>query len=187
VVASDRYRLAVATLTGAEVGPSGAALVPVGLVDELLAALGDDDDAAVTVVSDGDGITVEGTAVRGSRLDLDFPDYRRLLHDTAAHRVDVDPAALRTALAVAPRRSVPRPDGGEESVAVLRLGADGDVRFTGDGVLEMGLNPVFLLQALDAGSGGQLVLELDGPITPLVLRDPARTGDLSMLMPVRLP
>ena len=189
VVASDRYRLAVATLTGAEVGPSGAALLPVGLVDELLAALGADDDTAVTVVSDGDGITVEGTAVRGTRLDLDFPDYRRLLHDTAAHRVDVDPAALRTALAVAPRRSVPRPDGGAESVAVLTLGADGDVRFSGEqpGVLEMGLNPEFLLQALDAGSGAQLVLELDGPITPLVLRDPGRTGDLSMLMPVRLP
>ena len=49
------------------------------------------------------------------------------------------------------------------------------------------MNREFLLEALDVGAGGQLVLELDGPITPLALRDPARPGDVSMLMPIRLP
>lgn len=43
------------------------------------------------------------------------------------------------------------------------------------------------LEALDDGAGGQLVLELDGPITPLALRNSARPGDVSMLMPIRLP
>ena len=38
-----------------------------------------------------------------------------------------------------------------------------------------------------AHASGQLVLELDGPIAPLALRDPARPGDVSMLMPIRLP
>ncbi len=55
------------------------------------------------------------------------------------------------------------------------------------GVLEVGLNPEFLLQALDAAAAAQLVLELDGPITPLVIRDPRRAGTFSLLMPVRLP
>lgn len=55
------------------------------------------------------------------------------------------------------------------------------------GPVEVGVNREFLLEALEAGDGGQLVLELDGPITPLALRDPARPGDVSLLMPIRLP
>lgn len=191
LVASDRYRLAVAALAGAEPGPPAAVLIPVALVDVVLAALGADHEP-VTVLAEGTDITVDvaGRMLSGQRLDHDFPDYRRLLRDAGAHRVDVDVAALRAALGAAPRRSVPRDeDGGEQTVAVLTLGTDGDVRFTDGeaGVLEMGLNPEFLLQALDAGDAGQLVLELDGPIAPLALRDPARPGDVSMLMPVRLP
>ena len=42
-------------------------------------------------------------------------------------------------------------------------------------------------QALDAGGSGQLVLELDGPLAPLAIRVPDGAGDVSMLMPVRLP
>jgi DNA polymerase III subunit beta len=50
----------------------------------------------------------------------------------------------------------------------------------------MGLNREFLLEALDAGGAGQLVLELDGPIAPLAIRVPERAGDIAMLMPIRL-
>lgn len=190
LVASDRYRLAVAALPGAEPGPPSAVLIPVGLVDEVLAALGDGDAVTIRVVDDEITVDVAGRTLSGQRLDHDFPDYRRLLRDAGAHRVDVDVAALRTALGAAPRRSVPRDEeSGQQTVAVLTLGNDGDVRFTeGEpGVLEMGLNPEFLLQALDAVDSGQLVLELDGPIAPLALRNPHRADDLVMLMPVRLP
>ena len=43
----------------------------------------------------------------------------------------------------------------------------------------------FFLQALDAGAGGQLVLELDGPIKPLAFRVPGDDSRFSILMPVR--
>ena len=51
-----------------------------GLVDEVLAAVGDDGPATIRVA--GDEITVElpGGTVGGQRLDHDFPDYRRILH-----------------------------------------------------------------------------------------------------------
>ena len=71
---------------------------------------------------------------------------------------------------------------------MLTLDRDGGLRVTGAaGVLEMGVNREFLLEALDAGGSGQLVLELDGPIAPLAIRAPDRAGDVSMLMPIRLP
>jgi DNA-binding transcriptional MerR regulator len=178
LVASDRYRFAVSVLAGAEVtGAPASVLAPVGLVDEVLAALGDDGPATIRLA--GDDITVElpGRSLSGRRLDHDFPDYRRMVRGSAVHRVDTDVATLRDQLAAAPTRTVPTgPDGTEEAATVLTLGD-----------LEVGVNREFLLQALDAGGAGQLVLELDGPIAPLALRDLARPGDVSMLMPIRLP
>ncbi|TQN40963.1 hypothetical protein FHU33_0315 [Blastococcus colisei] len=56
----------------------------------------------------------------------------------------------------------------DEEVSVLTIGPDGEPSFAmqAHGVLQVGLNREFLLQALDAGDSGQLVLELDGPIAP---------------------
>jgi DNA polymerase III sliding clamp (beta) subunit (PCNA family) len=191
VAATDRYRLAVSTLSGAEVtGPSADVLVPVALVDELLAALDGDAPTATVRVAGGDiTAAVDGRTIRGRRLDHEFPDYRRLLRTEAAHRIDVDSARLRAEVFEAPTRTVRQEDGGtEHQVSVLTLTPDGGLSLMpgSAGVLEMGLDREFLLQALDAGGGGQLVLELDGPIAPLAIRDPDRAGDISMLMPVRL-
>ncbi|SOD94843.1 MerR family transcriptional regulator [Blastococcus haudaquaticus] len=174
---TDRYRLAVSTLAGAEVTGGVSALLPVGLVDEVLAALGDDGPVTLSVAGDEVTVDVPGRTVTGRRLDHDFPDYRRLLRPSSEHRIDTDATALRAELAAAPTRTVPHgPDGAEETATVLSLGP-----------LQIGVNREFLLEALDAGAAGQLVLELDGPIAPLALRDPARPGDVSMLMPIRLP
>jgi DNA-binding transcriptional MerR regulator len=177
LAASDRYRLAVSALAGAEVtGVPASAIAPVALVDEVLATIGDDGPATIRVAGDEITVDVPGRTMGGRRLDHDFPDYRRILRRPAAHRMDVDVAALRDQLAAAPTRTVATsPDGASETATVLTLGS-----------LEVGVNREFLLEALDVGAGGQLVLELDGPIAPLALRDPARPGDVSMLMPIRL-
>ena len=52
------------------------------------------------------------------------------------------------------------------------------------GGLRIRVNRDFLLDALAAGAQDQLVLELDGPITPLAVRVPGRET-FSLLMPVR--
>jgi DNA-binding transcriptional MerR regulator len=178
LAASDRYRLAVSELAGAEVsGGPASAIAPVALVDEVLAALGDDGPVTIRVAGDEITVDVPGRTLSGRRLDHDFPDYRRMVRGSAVHRIDLDVAALRDQLATAPTRTVPSgPDGAAETATVLTLGQ-----------VEVGVNREFLLEALAAGDAGQLVLELDGPITPLALRDPARPGDVNLLMPIRLP
>ena len=55
--------------------------------------------------------------------------------------------------------------------------------WAGDTDAHVAVNREFLLQALDAGGAGQLLLELDGPIKPLVLR--GSSEQFSLLMPVR--
>ncbi|SDF74656.1 DNA polymerase sliding clamp subunit (PCNA homolog) [Blastococcus aurantiacus] len=175
VVASDRYRLAVRTLTAELDGPAVSAILPVALVDDLLALTA---SGPATVRVEGPDLTVEagGRVLGGRRVDADFPDYRPLVRESGSHQVDVDVARFRQELDAAPTRTVPTgPDGAEETATVLTLG---DV--------ELGVNREFLLQALDAEGAGQLVLDLDGPLAPLALRDPARPGDVTLLMPIRL-
>lgn len=177
LVATDRYRLVVRHLPGAALdGGPVSAIVPVPLVDEALAAF--DGDGPLTLEVDGTtvALTAGGRSVRGRRVDADFPDYRALVREVGSSQVEIDVARLREQLAAAPTRTVrSRGDGAEHAATVLSLG---DV--------QIGVNREFLLQALDAADAGQLVLDLDGPIAPLVMRAPDRPGDLSMLMPITL-
>lgn len=98
---------------------------------------------------------------------------------------------MRAALSAGPTQTMRRDhDGVDYETSVLAVDADGTLTVAAaddtGGALRIGVNREFLLQALDAGGDEQLLLDLDGPITPLVLRDPGRPDSLAMLMPVRL-
>jgi DNA polymerase III subunit beta len=177
VVATDRYRLATAEVPVAVLdGPPVGAVLPVGLVDRI--------PPAGTVL-----ITLHGAAVRvaagAETLDGEvivdrFPDYRALL-PADGRAVEVDGAALRAAVVAAPAHRILR-DGTEYDVTILEGGPDG-VRVTdGPGIV---VNREFLLEALDAGGAGQLLLALDGPIAPLAITAESPRS-ISLLMPVRL-
>ncbi|WP_091614722.1 MerR family transcriptional regulator [Micromonospora mirobrigensis] len=196
LAATDRHRLAIARV-GAEVtGPPVRFLVPVAAVDELRALLDvEGPRARLTVTPDGLTAEVAGCEVRAVPLPYDFPDLHRLLREVVsavpAHRVPLDVAALRAAL-TAPDVPVQvrEHEGNPYEVTVLGL-ADGGLRvLAGDdpdpGVLRVGVNRHYLLDALDAGGPGQLVLELDGPIAPLAVRRPGDGDAFSILMPIRL-
>jgi DNA-binding transcriptional MerR regulator len=213
VAATDRYRLTVSTASGPVEGPAVQVIAPAALVDEVVSSLagpgGDEvvsslarpggDDVVVEVTAGTITVTVGDTSLRGAALDHEFPDHRRLLRTDPAHRVPVAAADLRARLAGAPVRTVRREqDGADRTVAVLTLAPDGGLHVTGAGpdlveagvgergLLEMGLDREFLLQALDAAGSGQLVLELDGPLTPLAVRDAGRPEHVTLLMPVAL-
>ena len=176
LVATDRHRLAIASVPVLALdGPAVGAVVPAPFSDRFPAA------GTVVITVDGPTIGVRAGAeeLTGHLIPDAFPDYRRLVpgHDRA---VPVD-ASLRAALTCAPTRTLRRDtDGVEYEVAVLGPGPDGiAVGADGEGVA---VNREFLLEALDAGGDGQLLLSLDGPISPLVIRSPR---SLSLLMPVR--
>ena len=82
-------------------------------------------------------------------------------------------------------------EGSAYPVSVLALDHAGGVRvadegeWAADAAGHVAVNREFLLQALDAGGAGQLVLELDGPLRPLAVRVPGDESRFSMLMPVR--
>ncbi|MBM0229661.1 MULTISPECIES: MerR family transcriptional regulator [Micromonospora] len=201
LVATDRHRLAVARTGWKMDGPPVRVLVPVGFVDEARALLdtgaGITPEAHVTVDRETVEVSVAGRAVRTAPLPYDFPDYRRLLHGhltgAPAHRVVVDVVALRAAVAAegAPVL-VKEHDGVRAEVTVLGLDERGGLRVVGPDeaaeadAVRVGVNREYLLDALDAGDRGQLLLELDGPIAPLAVRRPDDVHAFSILMPVRL-
>jgi DNA polymerase-3 subunit beta len=177
LVATDRYRLAIASAPVLALdGPPVGAVVPVALADRIPAA------ETVEITVDGPSVVVRagGDVLDGALIPDAFPDYRRLVRE-GDRPVPVD-AALRAAVAAGPTRMKRREqDGAEYEVTVLAPGPDGiAVAADGDGI---GVNREFLLEALGAGGDGQLLLSLDGPISPLVLRSPR---SVSLLMPVRL-
>ncbi|MEU8263337.1 MerR family transcriptional regulator [Micromonospora sp. NPDC048999] len=198
LVATDRHRLAVARVVGTVDGPAVRALLPTEAVDEVRALLETGEGRAqLTVTPDRVEVSVAGRTVAAGAPRYDFPDYRRLLHsqvaEVAAYRIPVDVAALRDALTADDAPVLLREHAGAPvEVTVLNLDDRGGLRVVGpddaagpDGV-RVGVNREYLLDALDAGDRGQLVLELDGPITPLAVRRPDDADAFSILMPIRL-
>jgi DNA-binding transcriptional MerR regulator len=194
LVATDRFRLAVAGTTVAVEGPPIRLFLPLSFVDELRPLLTGElvlDLGAGHVRAEAGGRTVEGKP-----LDVDFPDHRRLLDrlgdeaDSPARRITVDTVALRAQVTAvpAPRREH---EGSAYEVSILGLDPAGSLRlaaeseWAADAAAHVAVNREFLLEALDAGGAGQLVLELDGPIRPLAVRVPGDDSRFSILMPVR--
>ncbi|MCZ4557894.1 MerR family transcriptional regulator [Rhodococcus maanshanensis] len=194
LVATDRCRLAIASTPATDFTARGLNVIaPTAFIDDLLAALeGQADELTINADEDQIIVTIGTHAITSQRLDHDFPDYRRLLRTQRDHRVEVDAAALREMVrgAAAARGMTDERHGAESGVTVLVLDDTGvlsvDPEVVG-GHRRVGVNREFLLQAVDAAAGNQLVLELDGPISPIAIRNPASPERLSILMPVELP
>jgi DNA polymerase-3 subunit beta len=197
LVATDRYRLAVAETPADVQGPPVRLVLSLSLVAELRARLAAAEPAESVVLDvTGDDVRAEisGRVVTGTAAGSEFPDYRRLIRSenqgASVRRLRVDPTAVRDLLAAAP--VVEREDDGSSyHVSILRVDPAGRLRlaeeaeWAADTEAHVAVNREFLLQALDAGGAGQLVLELDGPITPLAIRVPGDDTRFSLLMPVR--
>jgi DNA polymerase III subunit beta len=177
LVTTDRFRLAVADAGGRVSEPTTTVLVGAAFLDEVRGLLDAAASAEVEVAPERVVVRVDGTEHVGLRLEHDFPSYRMLLPTEMEHQVGLDLPGLRSVL----------PD---EPGTVTRLTVAGDQLVVGgpeEGAdIVLGVDPAFLLQALAAAGSDQLVLELDGPITPMAIRPVEDTGTFSLLMPVRL-
>jgi DNA polymerase-3 subunit beta len=180
LVASDRYRLAVATLDVADADGSAArVIVPVALIDSLALT----PDAVAVRLATGD--VAIGT-MRGGPIDAVFPDWEQL-RVQASQELATDATALRAQLAAGPTRTLTRErDRIAYEVSVLRADAGAIQVVDDDADGGVGVNRDFLLEAITAGGDGQLVLALNGPFAPLAIRDPDRADRFSILMPARL-
>lgn len=182
LVATDRYRLAVASIPCELGGPDHAGVVLAAFADAISATAA----TRVQLRFEGGSATARaGEVAFTSDVIADpFPDYRRLLPDP---RPTSDGVALgdesRTAIIDGPRHTRRRDQDGANYEATVIGVEDDRIVVVPEDTGGIAVNREFLLQAIDAGGDGQLTLALDGPIAPLVIRSSRST---SLLMPVRL-
>jgi DNA polymerase-3 subunit beta len=189
LAATDRYRLAVAEAAAEVEGPPIRLFLPLPFVDEVRAVRAG--QVTLDLTAEAVRAETEDGVVEAEPLTFDFPDFRRLLPVGDRNKqVTIDTAVLREAVAAAPSTKREH-EGTAYEISVLGVDPAGSVRlvaeseWAADAASHVAVRREFLLEALDAGAGGQLVLELDGPIKPLAFRLPGDDSRFSILMPVR--
>jgi DNA polymerase-3 subunit beta len=213
LAATDRYRLAVRTLTWRpeEPGLSATALVPARTLAETAKALtgGAEVTLALAAGSSGDGmIGFEGGPAGSLRrttsrlLEGEFPKYRSLLPSESSATAEVPTVQLVEAVkrvALVAARNAPVRLGFSADGLVLEAGGADDAQaserlecgWEGAEPLQIAFNPAYLLDGLAAVDSDATTLSFTGPTRPAVLTG-KRDGDAALadyrylLMPVRL-
>jgi DNA polymerase-3 subunit beta len=199
MVATDSYRLSVKETTlDAPLSGSFEANVPARALQELTRIVQHEAAEQLDVSVRANQVVFEvGGVVLSSRLiDGQFPNYRQLLPDAYEQELrlsggEISDVVRRISLLAqknAPLRlaftegeltvSARTPDVGEAQETV-------PVPFQGE-PLEIGFNPEFLRDGLEAVESGDLVLKLISPLRPGLIESADESGFHYLLMPIRL-
>jgi DNA polymerase III subunit beta len=199
MVATDAYRLAVKeTRLERPLSAGFEANVPARALQELTRIVQHEGAETLSVSARTNQVIFEaGGVVLSSRLiDGQFPNYRQLLPDAYEHELqlaggEIAEVVRRISLLAqknAPLRlsftegeltvSARTPDVGEARETV-------PVPFAGE-PLEIGFNPEFLRDGLEAVEGGDLTLKLISPLRPGLIQAADGSGFQYLMMPIRL-
>src|SRR3954468_17708166 len=199
MVATDSYRLSVKeTSLESPLAGSFEANVPARALQELTRIVQHEAAEQLDVSVRANQVVFEvGGVVLSSRLiDGQFPNYRQLLPEAYEHELrmagaEISDVVRRISLLAqknAPLRlaftegeltvSARTPDVGEAQETV-------PVPFQGE-PLEIGFNPEFLRDGLEAVEAGDLVLKLISPLRPGLIEAADGRGVQYLLMPIRL-
>jgi DNA polymerase III subunit beta len=199
MVATDSYRLSVKeTKLEQPLASAFEANVPARALQELARIVAQGEGETLTVAVRTNQVVFEsGGVVLSSRLiDGQFPNYRQLLPEQYEHELrlagpEITEVVRRISLLAqknAPLRlafqegeltvSARTPDVGEASETL-------PVPFSGE-PLEIGFNPEFLRDGLEAVESGDVLLKLISPLRPGLIESGDGSGFLYLLMPIRL-
>ena len=199
MVATDSYRLSVKeTQLDAPLPNAFEVNVPARALQELgrVAAGADQQQLRVSVLQNQVVFELDGVTLSSRLIDGQFPNYRQLLPESFEHELKIAGAELtdvvrRMSLLAqknAPLRlafksgeltvSAQTPDIGEAQESL-------PVPFQGE-PLEIGFNPEFLRDGLEAIEEGDVVLKLISPLRPGLIESGDGSGFQYLIMPIRL-
>ena len=199
MVATDSYRLSVKETTlDAPLAGSFEANVPARALQELTRIVQHAEAERLAVsVRTNQVIFEAGGVVLSSRLiDGQFPNYRQLLPDAYEHELQLAGAeateVVRRISLLAQKNAPLRLAFSEGELTVSARTPDvGEAResmpvpFQGE-PLEIGFNPEFLRDGLEAVESGDVVLKLISPLRPGLIEAADGSGFQYLLMPIRL-
>ncbi len=199
MVATDSYRLSVKeTQLESPLRAPFEVNVPARALQELarIAASAGEAELRISVLQNQVVFRLDGITLASRLIEGQFPNYRQLLPDSFEHELRMSGAELtevvrRISLLAqknAPLRlafvpgeltvSAQTPDVGEASESL-------PVAFTGE-PLEIGFNPDFLQDGLEAVEQGDLMLKLISPLRPGLIQSADGSGFQYLIMPIRL-
>lgn len=185
VITTDSYRMAVATIGGADFP---TATLP---ADAVRAALkGADGYVEATIGQHHAQLSHSGTTWTTVLLEGDYPPVLRLLRDESPHTLTVDAARLGEALGrmgvlAGENTTRIRPDGDKAIVSakVHDIGEVTDVvPCSGDVDFEVAFNPGFLADLLEAAQSDEVTIGLVDALKPVMVHTEALQ---LLLMPVK--
>jgi DNA polymerase-3 subunit beta len=199
MVATDSYRLSVKETTlEAPLASAFEVNVPARALQELarVAAGSEEGQLRVSVLQNQVVFELDGVVLSSRLIDGQFPNYRQLLPESFEHELRIAAGELtevvrRISLLAqknAPLRlafssgeltvSAQTPDVGEALESM-------PVPFQGE-ALEIGFNPEFLRDGLEAVEEGDVLLKLISPLRPGLIESGEDGGFQYLIMPIRL-
>ena len=199
MVATDSYRLAKRELPGTTMLSEGQkVLVPARALSELQRILSSADTLTVRLGTTDAGFDVGPVVLTTRLIEGEFPNYNQLIPQSSPNRLVVSREPLVEAVrrmrllireSTTPVRLNLRPEGIELSVATQDLGQakeDIDAKYEG-AEMTIAFNPAYLLEAVDAAGGEEVVVEMIDALKPAVIRPSDGQDYIHLLMPVRVP
>ena len=199
MVATDSYRLSVKE-TKLESPLAGAfeANVPARALQELSRIVGaaEEDELSVAVRTNQVIFEAGGVVLSSRLIDGQFPNHRQLLPDAFEHDLQLAGAEItdvvRRISLLAQKNAPLRLAFAEGELTVSARTPDvGEARetlpvpFQGE-PLEIGFNPEFLRDGLEAVDSGDVLLRLISPLRPGLIEAADGSGFVYLLMPIRL-
>jgi DNA polymerase-3 subunit beta len=199
MVATDSYRLSVKeTKLEAPLAGSFEANVPARALQELGRIVGQaaEDELSVAVRTNQVIFEAGGIVLSSRLIDGQFPNHRQLLPDAFEHELQLAGAEItdvvRRISLLAQKNAPLRLAFSEGELTVSARTPDvGEARetlpvpFQGE-PLEIGFNPEFLRDGLEAVESGDVLLKLISPLRPGLIEAADGSGFVYLLMPIRL-
>jgi DNA polymerase III subunit beta len=197
LVATDGHRLALATRPLVNAGGGVSGIVPRKAVQEIARIVGSGEEVQVSVTDNQFLLQMPSTLLMARLIEGTFPNYEQVVPKAHPRRITVARAVLSAALrrvsVLSEERTKPvkltlspgtlklaayHPDFGEAEESL-------EVEYTGEEIT-IGFNSRYLLDALTAQTGEQVVLEMKDGMSPGVVRSFEEEGALCVIMPMRI-
>ena len=199
MVATDSYRLSVKTTQLAtQLANTFEVNIPARALQELarLAAHSEDEQLSISVRQNQVVFAIGSTVLSSRLIDGQFPNYRQLLPETFVQELRFDGAELREVVRrvslLAQKNAPLRLAFAEGELTISAQTPDiGEAReslpapFHGE-AFEIGFNPEFLREGLDAVGEAEVIVKLISPLRPGLLESGDGSGFVYLIMPIRL-
>jgi len=197
LVATDGHRLALAVGRIEYAGGAVSGIIPRKAVQEVARVVGSGEDVEVAISENQFMLRMPNVLLMARLIEGTFPNYEQVVPRAHPHRVILSRSALTAALRRVSVLSEERtkPVKFILSAGMLKLSAyspdfgeaeeEMEIQYSGEEIT-IGFNSRYVIDALGAQVGEQIVLEVKDGLSPGVVKSFEDEGTLCVIMPMRI-